>query len=272
MRRLFISKPDEDYDGVGWIINEDITGCMVCAQSFGFFRWPHHCRCCGNLVCNSCSPEVVVIFELKEMGPVRVCIQCYWGQDPVHVSNLGRDSENASIESDDHDHGNFFTEHELNTMTYKDVPNAASLPRKQVIPVPAFVLETIRKLSFQEVSRMNVHSNATRKVYINICMHSCVPLVTHGGEYYIDDDVVLIRKHEGGGNNRNSYSGIADEQSRTSRSSESREDKIDYEVYHVLVDPQALRLSLVRDPKQKELQDQVSAHCTAALHTCHLCL
>jgi hypothetical protein len=86
IRRIFVQSATSDYGGVGWVINEDITSCMVCGTAFGMFRWPHHCRSCGNIVCHPCSPEVVEVVELKELGAVRVCCQCYWGQDPVHVT------------------------------------------------------------------------------------------------------------------------------------------------------------------------------------------
>ena len=32
------------FEGVGWIINDDIDECMVCAKPFGNFQWRHHCR------------------------------------------------------------------------------------------------------------------------------------------------------------------------------------------------------------------------------------
>lgn len=42
--QAFRSNGTENFEGVGWIINEDINDCMVCGESFGTFRWPHHCR------------------------------------------------------------------------------------------------------------------------------------------------------------------------------------------------------------------------------------
>jgi hypothetical protein len=85
IRRLFAHTFESDYGGVGWVINEDIKDCMICHTAFGVFRWPHHCRSCGNLVCHPCSPDEVVIEEMKELGPVRICVLCYFGQDPVHI-------------------------------------------------------------------------------------------------------------------------------------------------------------------------------------------
>lgn len=85
IRRLFAQSLESDFGGVGWVINEDIKDCMICHTPFGVFRWPHHCRSCGNLVCHPCSPDEVVIEEMKELGPVRICVLCYFGQDPVHI-------------------------------------------------------------------------------------------------------------------------------------------------------------------------------------------
>lgn len=78
---------DDKKNGVGWIIDEDITECMVCALPFGLFRYKHHCRSCGNLVCNTCSSERALIYEMIDLGPLRVCIQCYWGQEVVYASH-----------------------------------------------------------------------------------------------------------------------------------------------------------------------------------------
>jgi hypothetical protein len=91
------------FSGVGWIVDDDIDSCMICNREFGFFLRKHHCRCCGNLVCYICSPEFVVIFEMQEMGDQRVCIQCYWGQDPlfaVHTRQYNESDDDDEEESD----------------------------------------------------------------------------------------------------------------------------------------------------------------------------
>jgi len=35
---------ENEFEGVGWIINEDVNDCMVCGVPFGMLRWAHHCR------------------------------------------------------------------------------------------------------------------------------------------------------------------------------------------------------------------------------------
>ncbi len=62
---------------IGWIVDSDITFCMVCFGGFGWFNLKHHCRACGLLVCGGCSPFVTVIPQLEEENGSRVCKQCF---------------------------------------------------------------------------------------------------------------------------------------------------------------------------------------------------
>eukprot|EP01039_Chlorochromonas_danica_P007023 gene7023-7767_t len=102
VRRVYVCDPITQESGVGWVIDEDALGCMVCGEPFGLFRWPHHCRCCGNLVCNPCSPDEVEVVELEKLGFVRVCVLCYWGQHPVHA-NYHMEGRSGSISKDEGD-------------------------------------------------------------------------------------------------------------------------------------------------------------------------
>lgn len=74
--------------GVGLIVDKDINNCMICNAEFGILLHKHHCRCCGNLVCDTCSPSCVEIYEMRKLGPQRVCNQCYWGQVLIIVIEL----------------------------------------------------------------------------------------------------------------------------------------------------------------------------------------
>ena len=81
LRRIFIKTVDSgEYGNVGWMLNEDVNRCTICAKAFGIFRYKHHCRACGNIVCNICSKNNVIVDLLVSLGPVRVCDQCCWGQ------------------------------------------------------------------------------------------------------------------------------------------------------------------------------------------------
>jgi hypothetical protein len=66
--------PHEPLQFVTWQQDEDCPTCTLCSASFGAFTWRHHCRWCGCVVCNSCSPSR----EVKRLGDVlqRVCTKC----------------------------------------------------------------------------------------------------------------------------------------------------------------------------------------------------
>mmetsp|Transcript_22937 Transcript_22937/g.33529 ORF Transcript_22937/g.33529 Transcript_22937/m.33529 type:complete len:1207 (+) Transcript_22937:65-3685(+) len=110
IHRLY-AKYESGFAGVGWIIDEDIDNCMVCNNEFGFFLRKHHCRSCGNIVCYNCSPDFVVIEEMRLEGPQRVCVQCYWGQYPVYASHT-RTWE--SDEEDDNEDDDFLIASRIN--------------------------------------------------------------------------------------------------------------------------------------------------------------
>lgn len=82
IRRIFAKGLDSgDYSRVGWILACDVDCCMVCHTAMGVFLSKHHCRACGNVVCYKCSSEKAKIAQLPDdVGPVRVCVQCYFGQ------------------------------------------------------------------------------------------------------------------------------------------------------------------------------------------------
>ncbi len=51
---------------------------QVCAQRFSMARRKHHCRACGRLVCNDCSPSSArrCVPEFNYFEPVRLCVDC----------------------------------------------------------------------------------------------------------------------------------------------------------------------------------------------------
>lgn len=85
--RIFATGTDfPDYDNVGWIMNDEITHCLLCGQEFGFFCYKHHCRACGNLICNECSLNRAIVKAIEELGLQRVCKACFHGE--VSASSL----------------------------------------------------------------------------------------------------------------------------------------------------------------------------------------
>ncbi len=58
-----------------WIPNETSIRCIICAKFFGMFRRKHHCRQCGLLVCQDCSPYKDYVAGYRDKK-VRVCRNC----------------------------------------------------------------------------------------------------------------------------------------------------------------------------------------------------
>ncbi|CAK7269434.1 hypothetical protein SEPCBS119000_003569 [Sporothrix epigloea] len=44
-----------------WQPDSEVTYCPICSQQFSIFVRKHHCRKCGRVVCNSCSPHRITI-------------------------------------------------------------------------------------------------------------------------------------------------------------------------------------------------------------------
>lgn len=59
-----------------WIPDEMITNCVVCDAEFGPRLPLHHCRACGQGVCDVCSPNLQAVKERGWDHPVRVCNNC----------------------------------------------------------------------------------------------------------------------------------------------------------------------------------------------------
>ena len=74
-----------------WEANDQSTACRRCQQSFSFIVRKHHCRKCGQLVCDKCSTQRVYLpptdiiqpfdipmhdLHLLSMRPQRICDQC----------------------------------------------------------------------------------------------------------------------------------------------------------------------------------------------------
>ncbi|KAF4337613.1 PIB1-phosphatidylinositol(3)-phosphate binding [Fusarium beomiforme] len=44
-----------------WQPDNEVTYCPICHTQFSFFIRKHHCRKCGRVVCNACSPHRIII-------------------------------------------------------------------------------------------------------------------------------------------------------------------------------------------------------------------
>ena len=52
------------------------TCCSICKGPFTFFFRQHHCRCCGKVVCTTCSPARRRLKSSRTGRKKRVCVQC----------------------------------------------------------------------------------------------------------------------------------------------------------------------------------------------------
>eukprot|EP01119_Soliformovum_irregulare_P012791 TRINITY_DN333_c5_g1_i1.p1 TRINITY_DN333_c5_g1~~TRINITY_DN333_c5_g1_i1.p1 ORF type:complete len:406 (+),score=104.91 TRINITY_DN333_c5_g1_i1:90-1220(+) len=60
-----------------WMKDTESAKCIGCNSQFSTFVRRHHCRCCGDLFCSSCTSRVVSLPQLKYSEPVRVCNCCF---------------------------------------------------------------------------------------------------------------------------------------------------------------------------------------------------
>eukprot|EP01100_Stratorugosa_tubuloviscum_P002343 TRINITY_DN1546_c1_g2_i1.p1 TRINITY_DN1546_c1_g2~~TRINITY_DN1546_c1_g2_i1.p1 ORF type:complete len:207 (-),score=94.81 TRINITY_DN1546_c1_g2_i1:156-776(-) len=80
-----------------WLDDDEFKNCPLCLKSFSIFtRRKHHCRRCGTVICQDCSPFTGVLYEFLAPGwpavgvgsepedeqgnsyslPLRYCIKC----------------------------------------------------------------------------------------------------------------------------------------------------------------------------------------------------
>ncbi|TMW60053.1 hypothetical protein Poli38472_000095 [Pythium oligandrum] len=54
-----------------WVNDEDRFSCHICNKRFSVFKRKHHCRACGEVICNSCS-----LYHRIQNRSMRVCVSC----------------------------------------------------------------------------------------------------------------------------------------------------------------------------------------------------
>mmetsp|Transcript_10675 Transcript_10675/g.17409 ORF Transcript_10675/g.17409 Transcript_10675/m.17409 type:complete len:102 (+) Transcript_10675:83-388(+) len=71
-----------------WEDDAIVTVCNRCAAEFGPMVWKHHCRCCGRVLCDSCSYYYMYLREVpknyicpfpdnyERTDPFRCCLNC----------------------------------------------------------------------------------------------------------------------------------------------------------------------------------------------------
>lgn len=64
---------------IRWVPDSEAPNCTSCGIAFSFSRRRHHCRLCGQVVCQSCSPSKVRIGRES----IRACDDCFVSYDPA---------------------------------------------------------------------------------------------------------------------------------------------------------------------------------------------
>eukprot|EP00755_Sulcionema_specki_P013786 Sspe_Gene.54926::Locus_30257_Transcript_1_1_Confidence_1.000_Length_1960::g.54926::m.54926 len=59
-----------------WVPDNCMRNCFVCKRRFRWYRRKHHCRACGQIICDSCSSTRLPITVMGYEEPVRVCHAC----------------------------------------------------------------------------------------------------------------------------------------------------------------------------------------------------
>lgn len=59
-----------------WVPDSQSKSCGLCTKEFTLLVRRHHCRVCGSLVCNACSPHRLRVEAIDPKRAVRVCTSC----------------------------------------------------------------------------------------------------------------------------------------------------------------------------------------------------
>ena len=76
--RAYLCGESKEAYSVGWVLNASAAICMHCDRAWSLTNRRHHCRACGDCICNRCSPQKVVLPNLRgnHGKSHRVCNVC----------------------------------------------------------------------------------------------------------------------------------------------------------------------------------------------------
>mmetsp|Transcript_27029 Transcript_27029/g.37261 ORF Transcript_27029/g.37261 Transcript_27029/m.37261 type:complete len:199 (+) Transcript_27029:44-640(+) len=57
---------------VKWADDKSTTSCTKCNKTFSFFWRRHHCRCCGQIFCESCTRDLRIIPSISNWSVVLI--------------------------------------------------------------------------------------------------------------------------------------------------------------------------------------------------------
>ncbi|KAI3657907.1 hypothetical protein MP638_003544 [Amoeboaphelidium occidentale] len=69
---------DEEFRAPLWVPDDCTNSCILCNMDFTLFNRRHHCRCCGSVVCNSCSLRKIILPNKSTLKAERACDACYY--------------------------------------------------------------------------------------------------------------------------------------------------------------------------------------------------
>eukprot|EP01090_Pellita_catalonica_P017837 TRINITY_DN5510_c0_g1_i2.p1 TRINITY_DN5510_c0_g1~~TRINITY_DN5510_c0_g1_i2.p1 ORF type:complete len:449 (+),score=45.83 TRINITY_DN5510_c0_g1_i2:634-1980(+) len=81
-----------------WIPDDEVLSCMNCSQPFAWLKRRHHCRACGKVVCNPCSAHRLMLPNVSDKAPVRVCDECF---SSVAAEMRGRSQSQPQLPNED---------------------------------------------------------------------------------------------------------------------------------------------------------------------------
>jgi hypothetical protein len=70
-----------------WVADGAYNHCQLCKLQFSILTRRHHCRHCGHLVCDLCSPHRAIANGFS--SPVRVCMACFSTLQPTTENSGG---------------------------------------------------------------------------------------------------------------------------------------------------------------------------------------
>merc|ERR1711973_622532 len=103
-------KPSTKEHAAVWVPDSEASTCMHCMKTkFTAINRRHHCRKCGAVVCNNCSPKRVLLPN-QSSKPLRVCNTCFTAlssgkADPrdSQQEKPGEDNDSGEEDSEDED-------------------------------------------------------------------------------------------------------------------------------------------------------------------------
>lgn len=60
-----------------WIPDAHASKCSRCETIFSLINRRHHCRNCGDIVCDACSSFRIMLKHVDQKKEVRVCVSCF---------------------------------------------------------------------------------------------------------------------------------------------------------------------------------------------------